>query len=152
MSYATPEDVKALFRSFAITTEAAVTDEKIQAWLDTAHSAINAKIGMLYLMPIDEGTMPESWNILKQIESFKVAGIVDDVLNTYSEADKKPLWEKRAMMMINDLVPPLDKNGKQPAPIMVLPDATFLGTPTQQARPRVQPNTTPIFTKGGNNW
>lgn len=152
MSYATPEDVKALFRSFAITSEAAVTDEKIQAWLDNAFSNINSKIGRLYQMPIDETASPESWNILKEIESFKVAGIVDDVLNSYSEADKKPLWEKRAMNILNELAPQLDRDGRQPIPIMILPDAVYLGTSTQKARPRLQPNTTPTFIKGANNW
>lgn len=152
MSYSTPEDVKACFRNFAVTTEAAVTDEKIQLWLDNAFAYINSRIGLLYSMPIDETNSPESYKILAQIEAFKVAGIVDDVLNTYSEADKKPMWERRAKLMLDELAPLADSKGNQPAPTAKLPDATYLGTPTQISRPRLQPNTTPIFTKNGNNW
>jgi hypothetical protein len=150
--YATADDVKALFRNFATSTEAAVTDTKIETWLESAFAMINARIGVLYQLPITDATNPESYKILAQIEAFYVAGIVDDVLNTYSEADKKPQWGERAKYMLNEYAPQLDKNGVQPKPISVLPDATFLGTPSQKNTPRFQPNTTPIFSKGGDNW
>ena len=152
MSYATPADVKACFRNFASSTEAAVTDIKIQAWLDATSAMIDGRIGTLYALPINETDSPLSFEILKQIESFKVAGIVDDVLNTYSEADKKPLWEKRAMDMLKELVPPKDSKGNQPSPTTKLPDATYIGTQTQKSTIRASSTNAPIFTKGGDNW
>jgi hypothetical protein len=154
MSYATVDDVKGCFRNFASNSEAAVTDAKIEAWLESAHAMINGRIGTLYSMPITEDDYPESFKILAQIEAFKVAGIVDDILNSYSEADKKPTWEKRAMDMLLELVPKKDKDGKQPEPTTKLPDAIYIGTRQQTARPKFSSGNTdaPTFVKGGDNW
>ena len=92
-SFATPADVKACFRNFSITTEAAVDDTKIQSFLDSAHAFVMGKIYTLYQKEITSVDNPESAKMLAQIEAFKVAGIVDDILNSYAEADKKPMWE-----------------------------------------------------------
>lgn len=153
MSYATPADVKACFRNFATGSEAAVTDAKIQSWLDAKFAMINGKINTLY-SPIVVADSPESVKILKEIEAFLVAGIVDDVLNTYAEADKKPQWEKRGMMMLNELVPGKDKDGKQPEPTTKLPDAVYIGTRAQTAQPKISSGNSngPTFIKGGDNW
>lgn len=151
MSYAAPSDVAALFRKLDLTkTDTAVTSAKIQDWLDNASAMIDSRIGVLYTLPLTAVGNPLSWKILKSIESFFVAGIVDDILNSYSEGDKKPMWEKRAAAMLEAYAPEDDKDG---APSSRLPDATFIGTATMQGQFKAN-NTSaaPIFVKGANNW
>lgn len=153
MSYATVDNVKSLFRDFADNSDPAVTDTEIQEFLDSAFSIINAKIGTLYSLPISNVGNPDSFEILKRLETFKVACIVDDILNNYSEADKKPSWCKKAKALMYELVPPMDpKTCKQCEPTMRLPDATYLGTSTQKNRISIGPTTGTIFKKGQDNW
>lgn len=153
MSYATPDNVKSLFRDFADNTEAAVTDTELQEFLDDAALIIDAKIGTLYTLPITLVGNPESFGILRRLETYKVACIVDDILNNYSEADKKPGWCAKAQELMDELVPP--RRGtkcKQCEPTMKLPDAEYLGTSIQKGKIKMSATTGTVFTKGANNW
>jgi len=152
MSYAAPTDVEALFRKLSTTkTDTAVTTAKIQDWLDNASAMIDARIGKLYRLPITSGSNPQSFKILKQIEAFMVAGIVDDILNTYTQADKKPMWEKRASLILDSYAPEDCKKDCEPASL--LPDAEYLGTSVQKGTFKANNTTSdPIFKKGANNW
>lgn len=153
MSYATPAEVKSLFRNFSGGSNPAVTDTEIQLFLDNASEIIDAKIGTLYTLPITEGAHPKSYKILKQLNMFQAACIVDDILNDYSEADKKPMWCKKSETLLNSLVPPREKNNcRQRVPTMILPDAPYVGTETQRNKMSVMPTSGTIFKKGGNNW
>ncbi len=107
----------------------------------------------MYQLPITVGSNPESFKILKQLQMFKVACIVDDILNDYSEADKKPMWCKKAQSLMDALVPPINpKTCKQCAPTMKLPDAPYLGTNSQRSTIKMNPTSGRIFQKGKNNW
>ena len=153
MSYATVDNVKSLFRNLTTDAQSAVTDAEIQDFLDDADEIINAKIGTLYLLPITEGANPKSFKILKRLESFKVACIVDDILNSYGEADKKPGWCKKAKELMNELVPPKDKKTcKQCEPTMKLSDASYLGTRSQKSKVKISSTTGTVFKKGSDNW
>ena len=152
MSYATKGNVKSLFRDFADNLEAAVTDDELDLFLENTAAEIDAKIGTLYQMPITEIDSPQSFKILKQIHMYKVACIVDDIINSYGEADKKPMWCKKAMMMIDALVPPKKKNCKQCEPTMKLPDAEYEGTSIQKNQIRLSQTSGRIFEKNKNNW
>lgn len=153
MSYATIDEVKSMFRDFADNSEAAVTDSEIQLFLDNTCAMIDAKIGTLYQMPITNAINPESFKILKQVHMFKVACIIDDILNDYAEADKKPMWCKKAAMIMEALVPPMDpKTCRQCEPTMKLPDAVYIGTKTQTNQIKMNPTQGTIFQKGGDNW
>jgi len=149
MSYATPAQVKSLFRHFADNSEAAVIDTEIQDFLDDAEEIINAKLGTLYTMPI---TDPAALKILKRLETFQVAAVVDDILNNYSEADKKPQWKSNADKLMKDLVPPRNAKGIQPEPTMKLPNENYLGTSTQRGKITLSRTSGTIFKKGANNW
>lgn len=151
MSYATRDEVKSMFRDFADNSEAAVDDTELDLFLDNTTSIINAKIGTLYMLPITEVDNPESFKILKQLQMYKVACIVDDILNDYSEADKKPTWCKKAEMLLKALVPDREKC-KQCKPTMLLPDANFLGTDTQRSRIKLSATSGATFRKGEDNW
>lgn len=153
MSYATKDDVKSLFRNFANNSQAAVTDAKLDLFLENTTSMIDSKIGTLYVLPITEVGNPESFKILKQLQMYKVACIVDDILNNYSEADKKPMWCEKAEELMNMLVPPYDKKTcKQCKPTMMLPDANYTGTITEKSTITVNATSGTIFKKGSNNW
>lgn len=152
MSYATIDNVKSLFRDFADNPDAAVTDDELQEFLDDANAIVNAKIGTLYAMPITEIDNPESFKILRRLETFKVACVVDDILNSYGEADKKPMWCKKATELMNELVPPKKANCKQCEPTMKLPDALYLGTSTQRGKIKISATEGTVFRKNENNW
>ena len=152
MSYATKEDIKSLFRDFADNSEAAVNDADLDLFIANSTAVIDAKIGTLYLLPITEIVNPLSFAILKQLQMFKVACIVDDILNSYGEGDKKPTWCKKAMELMNSLVPEKKNNCVQCEPTMKLPDTPYLGTSVQQGQIRIAATTGTVFKKGANNW
>jgi len=153
MAYATKDEIKSLFRDFADNSEAAVDDTDLDLWIENSTSIIDSKIGTLYATPITEVDNPESFKILKQLQMFKVACIVDDVLNDYSEADKKPMWCKKASSLMNALVPEINpKTCKQCPPTMKLPDASYLGTSEQKSQIKVSATSGRIFVKGADNW
>lgn len=153
MSFATPTDVKDLFRHIDTTvTDGAVTDAKIQKWLDSKSIFVLGKVGTIYELPITAGANPLTAKVLAEIEAMLVAATVDDVLNTYAQADKKPQWEKRGLALLAQYVPEKDKDGKQAEPTVKFPDATYIGTISQKGQLKLSSTATPIFTKGGNNW
>lgn len=153
MSYATVDDVKRLFRDFTDSPNAAVDDTDITLFLANTTAVIDGKLSQLYVLPLNETDNPQSFAILKQVQMLKVAGIVDDILNNYSEADKKPMWDMKAYKLMKQICPEVDpKTGFQPEPTMRLPDAQYLGTATTGNRIRVGPTTGAIFKKGEDNW
>lgn len=153
MSYATKDEIKSLFRDFADNSEAAVDDAEIDLFIDNTTSIIDAKISTLYMMPITEAENPKSFKILKQLQMFKVACIIDDILNDYAEADKKPMWCKKANHLLKALVPDVNpKTCRQCVPTMKLPDAEYIGTSTQRGRINVSATSGTVIKKGFDNW
>ena len=153
MAYATKDEIKSLFRDFADNAEAAVNDDEIDVFIENTDSIIDAKIGTVYALPITELLYPESFKILKQIQMFKVACIIDDILNDYSEADKKPMWCKKAHSLLEALVPSFDpKTCKQCPPSMILPDAPYQGTSSQKNKITVSATSGRQFEKGVDTW
>ncbi len=89
---------------------------------------------------------------LKVIEKFFAAEVVDSILNSYAEADKKPGWGMKGKELLECLVPTKKAGCKQCEPRGKLEDSTYLGTSTQKGRITVRQNTYPTFVKGGDNW
>ena len=85
MSYATVEEIRSMFRDLDDTSEAAITTAEIQLFLDNNTAIIDAKIGTLYTLPITLIDNPLSFPILKQIQMFLVASVVDEILNSHSD-------------------------------------------------------------------
>lgn len=150
MSYATPTHVKSMFRDFATSSTPAVTDVEIQEFLDEAALVIDSALQEYYTLTItDVGALI----ILRKIERMMVAGIVDDILNTYGEADKKPGWIKDAKELLFKYAPGRDKQTcKLCVPIMKLPGETFLGTSTTGSTIKIKHDTGVIFEKGVDSW
>lgn len=152
MPYATKDEVKSLFRDFADNSQAAVDDADLDLFIANTDAVIDAKIGTLYTLPITLTDNPQSFAILKQIQMFKVACIVDDILNDYAEADKKPMWCKKADYLLESLVPSKGSDCKQCEPTMILPDATYTGTDEERGVLSAKATTGTIFKKGQDNW
>lgn len=154
MSYATEADIESMFRELDFSdTDAAVNSDDVAKFLDNTTAIINSRVAPLYQTPITELANPESFKILKQIQMFKVACIVDDILNNYAEADKKPEWCKKAKYLLDMYAPMRDpKTCKQCPPTAKLPDAVYLGTETQKNRIKLGATTEPVFKKGSDNW
>lgn len=153
MIYATKAEIKSMFRDYADNSEAAVIDSELDLFIENTGAIIDAKIGTLYQMPITEADNPQSFRILKQLQMFKVACIVDDILNSYGEADKKPMWCKKAHALLEALVPSKKAGScKQCAPTMSLSDAQYLGTTTQTGRISVASTTGRVIVKNADNW
>jgi len=149
MSYTTIAQVKSLFRDFADNSEAAVVDSEITEFLNETAEMIDAKLATLYTLPLsDAGALL----VVGKIEKFLVAGIVDDILNNYSEADKKPEWSKRGHALLNELIPKRTAKGIQPEPTMKLPNEDYLGTSRQRNKIKVSSTSGTIFQKGQDNW
>lgn len=153
MAYALKQDIKSMFRNFADNTEAAVTDTELDLFIDNSTAIIDAKVGTLYTLPITELDNPQSFKILKQVQMYQVACIVDDILNDYAEADKKPMWCKMAANLLTALVPGIDpKTCRQCVPTMILPDAPYIGTMEQRNRITLSSTSGTVFKKNENNW
>ncbi len=152
MSYCNIADVKSLFRHFSDNTDAAVSDSDISSYIENYNAYINSRLYGLYLLPITESSNPESFKILSQINSFYVASVIDDILNNYSQADKKPSWEKRAAQMLESVAPQKDSSGKQPEPNSKLIDATYLGTNVQKGKFKANSIDSTTFKKGSDTW
>lgn len=151
MSYATKDEIKSMFRDFADDADAAVSPTDLDLFLENSKEIIDSRISTLYKLPITLVDNPKSFKILKQVQMYKVACMVDDILNNYGEADKKPSWCKMSEMMMKELVPS-KKDGKQVEPVMKLPDAEYLGTTRQSSRIKIAATSGRQIIKGGNNW
>lgn len=154
MSYATPADVKSLFRKWMEPpTAQAITDAELQAWLDDTFAEINAVLYNIYTLPITLIANPLSYPIVKKIEYLMVGAIADEILHSYSEADKKPQWGAQAARMLENLVPQYDrKTCKQCPPYAKLPDTPFLGTTKQKAQIKISNTSGTTFKKGIDGW
>ncbi len=154
MSYATVDQCKSMFRCLDTTvTDPAVTDAEILEFIDETCASIDGCINELYSLPITAIDNPKSFLILTKLTKFKVAGILDDILNSYGDADKKPTWHKQGEQLLNKICPPKDpKTCKRCEPVMKLPDASFLGANPKGDTISVKATSGRVFSKGGNNW
>lgn len=154
MSYATVAQCESMFRCLDTSiSDPAVTAAGIQEMIDEACASIDGCINELYSLPITAGPNPKSFLILQKLTKMKVAAVLDDILNSYAEADKKPTWGKQAKELLDKICPPKDpKTCKRCEPTMKLPDATFLGSNTPGNTIKIKATTGVTFTKGGDNW
>lgn len=155
MSYATPAQVKAMFRNItANASNQAITDAVLQEWLDEAEGVINSRLKYYYALPITSGSNPQSAVILRKIERLMVACQVDDTLNSYTDKQKKPQYCKQSMEMLDMYAPKPDpKTCKLCEPASRLPDATYLGVQNPDRKFSAQvTDTAPTFKKGVDAW
>lgn len=153
MSYADSDDVKSLFRDLDVEVDSAFSTADMTLHLENTTEVINAKVGTLYVVPINEVDSPKSFKILKQVQMFKVAGIIENILFSYNADESRPNWSKKAEELMMMIVPKKTSKGYQPPPTLELSDATLLGT-TQQKNSIKAANVTlePQFKRGQDNW
>ncbi len=152
MGYASKDEIKAMFRDFASNTEAAVDDTDLDLFIENSTAQIDAEIGALYALPITLIGNPLSFAILKQLQMYEVACIVDDIINSYSESDKKPMWCKKYTDLMTKLIPKVGSGCKRCIPQFKLPDAIYLGTETQKSRITLSSTSGTQFQKGVDAW
>lgn len=152
MSFATPAQVKAMFRNFTTNaTNQAITDATIQEWLDEANAVILSRL-RYYYDTTNIGS--ESEVILRKMERLSVACQVDDTLNSYADAQKKPQYCKNFIMMLDMYAPEANKaNCKLCAPSSRLPDTPYLGVQSPGRRFKASvTDVAPTFRKGVDTW
>ena len=151
MAYTTIAKVKAMFRNFTgNTSNQAITDATLTEWITAKDARINSRISRYYELPI---IASESLLILEEISCLMVAHQVDNVLNNYTDAQKKPDYAKQADALLNEYAPLPKDNCKPCEPVSRLPDATYTGLQNDKRRLSVSVTTTaPIFQKGVDSW
>jgi len=153
MSYSTKEQVKAMFRNLVAPADnAAVADASIEEFIDEADITIDGAITGVYTLPLTALDNPKSLVLLQKISRLLAAAVVDDVLNSYAEGDKKPSYKKDAMELLGRIAPERGKDGKRPAPDMLLPDAEYIGMNVQKDTISLQAVEGRQFSKGVDAW
>ena len=143
MAYASTSDVTNEFKSLTL-NDASVSSAKVTEWLAQADAYINAKLGLRYVVPI---TGTAALIIVKQIETWLVAGRVKDVLEVQSgstKADQGTRGDlgKKAEAMLSEIVA-----GK-----MKLTDATLATSADGVRSFNVDESEEHTFKKGEDQW
>lgn len=151
MGYSTVSKVQSMFRNLKLdANNSALTTAEIQVWLDEAHEEIYSCLEQFYKL---ESAGARSLLILSKIETLKVAALVDDVLNNYSEAKMKPQYDKKAMDLLAKYIPQFNKTKCEWCdPIALFPDTPYNGLPSSTTAISVQSQGTATFKKGVDAW
>ena len=151
MAYTTVAKVKSMFRNLKTDgTNSALTTAEIQIWIDEVSAAVVSCLSQFYTMT-SVGSNSEL--ILSRIETFKVAGIVDDMLNNYAEAKSKPMYDKKGENLLQKYIPQYNtKKCEWCDPLAKLPDPPFIGLPSSTTEMSVQSQGPATFKKGVDAW
>lgn len=147
-TYAQISDIKQLFPNFPENRDALVNETSIGEYLRHSYQVINGRIANYYETPILVADSPCSYEILREIQAFYAADIVDRVLNPGRKVTEGPHWGQKAYRLLNEIAP--DPNRGE-HPTTILPDATYIGSRIHNA---VVSGSTgdPVFTKAGDQW
>ena len=152
MAFTTVEKVRSMFRSLTLDgAKSAITTAEVEAWIDEVSAIVCGCLDQFYDL---DNVGAKSALILCRIETFKTAGIVDDVLNNYPDAKSKPMYDEKGSKLLKKYTPQWDeKNCQWCAPLAKLPDTKFLGLPSTTTKISIQNTTTaPTFKKGVDAW
>ena len=85
MTYATADDVEDEIDGFTTSASSPTVDEAaLDRFIEEEEAAINIKLELMYVVPVDEGASPLSFAFLKRIETWMVAWRVVDILDNTS--------------------------------------------------------------------
>lgn len=84
MSYADTSDIQNEFKNLTFSDTTAVTPARVVALITQAEAEVDAKIGQVYVAPIDPGASPVSFQIVLAISIGIVAQRVRDILEVKS--------------------------------------------------------------------
>jgi len=151
MAFTTVEKVKSMFRNLTLDGSAsALTTAEVQLFIDEASAVVSSCLKEFYDMD-NVGT--NSALILSRIETFKVADIVDDILNNYSEASQKPFYGKKAEKLLEKYIPRFnEKSCEWCDPMAKLPDTPYKGLPSTTTQVTIKNTAGPTFKKGVDSW
>lgn len=105
MGYCVKADIETDFKALEIGDGKAVTPSTLNQWIDQESTYIDARVGLKYVVPIDETTYPEAFLILKRIAIFRVSERVRNVIEiktgvTQKDSDEK--YKKNEIRTPND--------------------------------------------------
>jgi len=151
MAYTTVTKVQSMFRNLKLdAANSALTTAEIQLWIDEVSAAVSSCLVEFYDMT---SVGPNSELILSRIETFKVAALVDDVLNNYSDAKAKPQYDTKGDKLLEKYIPRYNtKSCEWCDPAAKLPDTPFKGIPSSTTEISVQSQGPATFKKGVDAW
>lgn len=146
-----------MFRDIEIqASDTAITESEVTQWISEADAIIEAKLKQFYYLPI---TGASSLLIVGKISTLLVAHTIKTVLELRGEYSDKEQevqtnLEKKAMIMLNDLLPQMnEKCCSWNPPKMPLPDANMKEFPPISGSViSFKSSNTATIKKGGDNW
>lgn len=122
-AYASVTNIQEEFKNVTFDSNSIVTDTRVSRFIDECEAVINAKVGMIYQVPVDSVASPQSTLILRQISIYMVSNRIKEIIQTKSDSDDtnqatKGKVAKSPEDLLQDI---LDK-------VLVLPDAVLLST------------------------
>lgn len=126
-AYASVSDVAQEFKNVTFDSTSVITDTRVTKFITETEAIINAKVGKIYQMPLDQTASPQSTIILRRISIGMVSNRIKEILDVKTgEEDTKQAGKqtdyKSPEMLLQEIV-----DRKTP-----LPDASLL-SPTNGA-------------------
>lgn len=94
MGYCAKKDIEADFKGIEFSDTTAVKPSELNEWILQESNYIDARIGLRYVVPIDESSYPEAFSILKRIATFRVSERVRNVIEVKNGVTQKESEEK----------------------------------------------------------
>lgn len=94
MGYCTRTDILADFKNIKIDDTTAVTPKSLNEIIDQESNYIDARVGLRYVVPIDELVYTVAFSILKRIAIFRVSDRVRNIIEVKTGITQKDSDEK----------------------------------------------------------
>lgn len=92
--YCSKKDIEADFKGIEFNDTSAVKPSELNEWITQESYYIDARVGLRYVVPIDETTYPEAFSLLKRIATFRVSERVRNVIEIKTNVTQKESEEK----------------------------------------------------------
>jgi len=92
--YCSKKDIEADFKGIEFNDTSAVKPSELNEWITQESNYIDARVGLRYVVPIDETTHPEAFSLLKRIATFRVSERVRNVIEIKTNVTQKESGEK----------------------------------------------------------
>lgn len=152
MSYATNSDLQGEFKSLSLTASTPLTTTKVDEWCLEESNFIDMYVGTKYTVPVDSGTSPKAFSLLKRLCIALVRPRMAAFLNIQagggskaSQSSEQAYTPKDAVQTLQDI-----RDAK-----IKLVDAVLATSQdgvesfTDDNSGTLQP---PTFTRGDNDW
>lgn len=149
-AYASVQNVQEEFKNVTFSNTSVPTDTRVSRYIDEEEAVINAKVGMIYQVPVDSTASPQSTLILRSISISMVSRRVKEILEVKSDSEDTNQSAKK-----NSKVEPEDLLTQIVNRTLTLPDAVLLSTSngaTSYDSASADPNAAFQFKKGSGRY